>query len=114
MTRKKAAATREWPAFEMMDSDGYPTEGLLNLIRNWGDPMNFTGIIELLREVWIYKHFIHGNDVGGIEVSTGGWSGHEDIILALQETTWWRLHWYSSRRGGHYEFRRFGSNAARI
>lgn len=38
-------------------------------------------------------------------VSTGGWSGHEALISALQEATgFWALCFWSERRGGHYVF----------
>jgi len=45
-----------------------------------------------------------GND-GGWELHTGGWSGNEEIIRAMQDNrVWWGMFWESSRRGGHYEF----------
>jgi len=38
-------------------------------------------------------------------VSSGGWSGCEDVIGALGENTvFWLMCWRSSRRGGHFEF----------
>ena len=38
-------------------------------------------------------------------VSTGGWSGHEDVISALRDNLmFWMLSWVSSTRGGHYVF----------
>ena len=36
--------------------------------------------------------------------ATGGWSGNESIIHAMQENIMWKLRWISSHRGGKYGF----------
>lgn len=39
-------------------------------------------------------------------ISTGGWSGNEDLVEAMQENRmFWSLCWWMSRKGGHFEFR---------
>lgn len=38
-------------------------------------------------------------------LSTGGWSGNEDIIGAMEKNTvFWMTYWVQSRRGGHFIF----------
>jgi hypothetical protein len=38
-------------------------------------------------------------------ISTGGWSGNEDLLRTMQDNYgFWVRHYYSHRRGGHYEF----------
>lgn len=89
----------------MMDEDYYPTPELLEKIKDW-EPADFEGMINLLRDVWKYPEYIWRDGEGDWHVSTGGWSGHEEIISAMmQNNVFWLLHWYSSRRGGHYVFR---------
>ena len=85
----------------MLDGVGYPTEETLNKIRNW--PVNdFKGLAMLLIELWQYQDYIYfDNDV--LHVSTGGWSGHEEIIDAIPNI--WKMNFETSwRTGGHYTF----------
>jgi hypothetical protein len=100
-----------------IDHHGYPTEDTLKKIRNFDalkdDPIKFT---EYLCDNWINGFPPeYDKDAGTLKLSTGGWSGCESVIGALRSSkkypSYWMLFWYSSRRGGHYEFRdikRFG------
>jgi hypothetical protein len=36
---------------------------------------------------------------------TGGWSGNESVIAAVQDTMFHLMFWYSSTRGGLHEYR---------
>lgn len=97
-----------------MDSDGYPDEQDLKKIREW--PYNKYGrLFEFVKSIWEFA------EVGYFEQSkqddttysdtiytlhTGGWSGNEDIIRAMQENIiFWTTCWVWSRQGGHYEFK---------
>lgn len=95
------------------DKDGYPTEETLLAIREW-DANDLGGLFQFVAEAWNLDYgralirCVESSAEGRhwIELHTGGWSGNEDIIGALQANTMaWTLAWWSSRRGGHYEFR---------
>jgi hypothetical protein len=98
-----------------MDEDGYPLPGTLDLIRMWR-PDDYTGLMQFLVDTWRYDSYIfhdhrrtrshrgHPLEMRW-HVSTGGWSGHEEIISALQENfMFWGVCWEQTRRGGHYQF----------
>jgi len=96
-----------------MTDKAYPTDEQLDLIRNW-DINAIGGWFEYVASIWhwddrarIYK----GRDSLGHRVmkayfSTGGWSGNESIIQAMQENKnyLWMFTWWKMRRGGHYWF----------
>ena len=93
----------------MVDKDGYPDEQELARIEAW--PANdFPGLMEFVHSLWMYKEW--GWTQGGVDryqLSTGGWSGNESIIAALQlNTLFWAKCWVISKRGGHYEFEVMG------
>ena len=89
-----------------LDDDGYPTEETLAEIREWkaGDGW---GLLEAVADIWFWPTYADINRQSKkAELSTGGWSGNEDVISAMQDNiSWWTLHWYSIVRGGHYTFR---------
>lgn len=95
----------------MLDEDGYPTEEALALIEKWSyeDPkgwFNFIKSIWWMRD-WGWRESALSEDdtVLCYNVSTGGWSGNESIISAMQQNRiMWSTTWVSSRRGGHYVF----------
>lgn len=91
-----------------LDADGYPTEDSLRQITE-APAMKRADVEALLghvRQIWQYAECGYWSQEGDLyKLSTGGWSGNEDIIGALQANfPFWALHWLSSRRGGHHEF----------
>ena len=128
LTRQLEADKENWIRFKTfamkrdhLDDDGYPTNAALALIKAW-HWTDCTGLFEFIKEIWHLrtwgwtegdaKDLEKSNDdyseAGGklYFVSTGGWSGNESIIRALQSNTMaWTLTWVQSRRGGHYIFK---------
>jgi hypothetical protein len=86
-----------------MEENGYPTEETLDKIRNW-DFQDFEGLAKFCHNLWYYPSYSSFNGEEW-EVSTGGWSGHEDIIDELPRI-WKALFHYSWRVGGHYVFKK--------
>lgn len=101
-----------------MDNDGYPTEEELQKIETWPseDPAGWFAFIKACGNYWSdtspYMWSEGPGVVLGLDtdkqfywISTGGWSGNESILTAM-EKNWmlWNLTWYSHRRGGHYQF----------
>ena len=99
-----------------LDGNGYPTDDTLHRIEQW-EVSDCDGLMEFLQKAWHYgepyapaRHSVHcetmDEEVEQWEVSTGGWSGNEEMIGAMQKNTlWWLFHWWESRRGGHFKFR---------
>jgi hypothetical protein len=83
--------------------DGCPDETELQRVREW-PYADLPGLLEFVHERWSYPdYWREEGDV--LHASTGGWSGNESLIDALQENRmFWALCWISSRRGGHFEF----------
>lgn len=102
----------------------YPDEDELKRIREW-DYHDFLGMMDFIKGLWWMPSFgwrqaeakdslMEREDVTRYDLSTGGWSGNESIIDAMQENTmFWMLSWVQSRRGGHYifEVRKFTSES---
>ena len=97
-----------------MDKNGYPSDEELATIRNW-DYKDFEVLMEYVEDLWKYPNYFESFDISdptyklkiGIKykLSTGGWSGNEDLIGALQENSmFWACYWQESKRGGHYVF----------
>lgn len=83
----------------------YPNDDELRRVREW-PPTDLSGLMDFVRSIWWQPDW-GWNQVGeNYRISTGGWSGNEELIEALKgNTMFWMLCWQSSRRGGHYEFR---------
>ena len=96
--------------FDTLDDDGYPSEEFQDFIISWPYQNGFKNLIDLVWVHWFYdypyKNSYVEKGVWVYEFSTGGWSGNEDLISALQENyMFWAFCWYSSRRGGHHVFK---------
>lgn len=99
---------------DMLDEDGYPTDAALDVIKLW----HFTdarGWFKFIENLWMQRdwswkekdepHDYKDKIVHRYYVSTGGWSGNEDLIRAMQKNhMMWNFNWLESRRGGHYIF----------
>jgi hypothetical protein len=96
----------------MPDKDGYPTENELKTIREW-DFFGAKNQVDCYHQFMIYiqniwhwgkPYFYCLSDNRWIAI-TGGWSGNEDIINAMENNKiFWVMYWYESRRGGKYKF----------
>ena len=92
-----------------MDVNGYPDNQDLKTIQEWycGD---LAGLMDYVKERWKYPENWEELELTTenkiiYKISTGGWSGNEDLIEALRQNYMFWVHcWVSSRRGGHYEF----------
>ena len=104
-------------------SDGYPTRECISFIRKFGwrekkhMPLtlkNIEALLDCIEKNCRWSDFCIDYELG-LDVcerdlvvkfyySTGGWSGHEEIIRELEKTWFWVFYWEQSRRGGHYIF----------
>ena len=94
----------------MLDSDNYPDKKSLNEIKNWDiSKKGIDGLLDLIEENtnWADRQIERsGKNVIRFVYHTGGWSGNEDVIEALQSNfLFWLMAWKKSIRGGHYYFK---------
>ena len=98
----------------MSFNSSYHTEKDLKEIQNW-NLQDVYNLLERLRELWEYpKYFIKNWRIDNtnkkkpiliLELHTGGWSGNEDIIDALENNKlFWLMYWWKIEKGGHYYF----------
>ena len=91
---------------ELFNDDGYPTEEVLSRITAWSVKDDVFALLKAVAPLFEgYGRCEYNTDKQLWEVATGGWSGCEDVVQALQQNTlFWSLCWQLSRRGGYYEF----------
>jgi len=103
------------------DENGYPTDETLAAIRLWDvtTAVDAIACMDFVGRAWKWPDWGWEKETGWrgpdswrsrtetrYRISTGGWSGNEDLISALEDNlTVQMLGWHSSRRGGHYEYR---------
>lgn len=95
----------------MPDAEGYPTDEEIASIKSWpySDPLGWFAHIKSCWWAtdwgWREQAGKPGKEQTILTVSTGGWSGNEEIITAMQENyILWGMTWQEARRGGHYKF----------
>ena len=92
-----------------LDDNNYPDEASLVQIAEWDIlKQGIEGLLDLVEDNtnWADRQIIRtGKRVIRYEYHTGGWSGNEDVILALQKTMFWFVFWEKSLRGGHFYFK---------
>ena len=88
-----------------MDADGYPEQFELNVIAQWA--AKYYRMMDFIKARWHYANDGYWRQNGRLFfLSTGGWSGNEEIISAMQKNwIFWMFCWRVSRYGGHYVFR---------
>jgi hypothetical protein len=96
-----------------MGPDDYPTEETERLIRDFQVIGGFEReLMSAIKEVWAFGSWgwreedveEDGEKYHRYDISTGGWSGNEALILALEANLFWLFYWVQSNRGGHYVF----------
>ncbi len=97
-----------------MEADHHLEERQLEMIRSWPDT-DHPGLMEYVESLWRIGEwgwkqqrnpFTRQVASRTYQVSTGGWSGNEEIIAALEANhPFWEQCWVSYRVGGHYEFK---------
>jgi hypothetical protein len=103
------------PSDDPVLGDGdYPSDVELERIRNW--PLDLedpnAGWLRLFNYInerwWMVEWGWRQKDTKArrvLSISTGGWSGNEDLLRALSENPLaWAVTWRASRRGGHHRF----------
>lgn len=110
-------------ASDLFEEEGhYPTEAALNYIKNWcsvwdhgdsptikfgeyfGDKDKTQELIDFITQLWWYGDMGITVEDNKIELHTLGWSGNEDIVRELKNSSLWLMHWRKTYAGGHYYF----------
>lgn len=94
----------------ILDLDGYPTAEALDFISEF-DVAKYGSIklVKFIQKIWKFSEWgfrLNGKKAKKVlYLSTGGWSGNEKIIRALQKNTaFWNKCWEKTKVGGHYKF----------
>lgn len=89
-----------------MDKDGYPDDQELKIIEDWPYQSGYDKLMEYVYDRWRYADCGYWCQIdSSFQISTGGWSGNESLIQAMEHNRmFWAMCWVSSRRGGQYEF----------
>lgn len=87
----------------------YPTERVLKRIEKFDIVKRpISELLDLIRNNWWMPEWgykISGKRIIRLELHTGGWSGNESIIYALNRNPLWNMYWRKSTVGGHHYYK---------
>jgi hypothetical protein len=88
----------------------YPTQEDLDILSKWDfNQGSIKDFLDFLESSWWMADWgfkLSGKRVLKLQLHTGGWSGNEDIIDAIQKQfIFWSMCWTETHRGGHYYFK---------
>src|SRR5947209_2848293 len=86
-----------------MNADGYPTDEELQCIKDWPF-VDVDNVFAFVKSLWHWGVPPEWERDGVLYLATGGWSGNEDIIDAMNENIAIRSRWICSMRGGAHEY----------
>ena len=92
-------------------SRDYPTEEEVARVAKFkfNSPNSFTEFMTYVKAIgkyWPQESFVWTQRGRTFSISTGGWSGNEAILDAMERNMiFWMVCWQSHRRGGHYQFK---------
>jgi hypothetical protein len=89
-----------------LDEYEYPKQEILDCIANYQikDIEDYHMFMELIKSVWYCPEYFSKKD-DDYYLSTGGWSGNEEIIAYMKMNhIFWMFYWEQSNRGGHHIF----------
>lgn len=91
----------------LFDDTGYPSEESLEFIKSFDFfKIGFNELANFIKLIWWNKEKGFVLKRNKLILITGGWSGNEDIISALQNNyIFWGQCWQKSERGGRYTFK---------
>ena len=110
----KGTEANESKVFDLVSTmgDPYPSEVTFRRIREYLGPVSL--FFDELKKIWHPAGWGWRESIGysgmrkkvrRFEISTGGWSGNEDMIAAMRRNFFlWHLSWVQQRVGGHFIF----------
>lgn len=91
------------------DRDGYPTDETLLALSTWEISRDYNAslasFLSCFEGAWNLNYGTWRRRGNVVIVATGGWSGNEDVIRAVESNLMFMaLCWKKSERGGRYTF----------
>ena len=84
-------------------SERYPTSYELKRIEKWPHTEGFKELLEYVKSIWWEPGWGWKQSGRKYWISTGGWSGNEELIGAMHNNfIFWSQCFVQHRRGGHY------------